>query len=122
MTVLLGLAGLAIAALSAGGVASPTWIMELAGGWRSATRLWALAGFRLALGALCWVAAPDTRFPLAVRVVAVVALAVGLVAPLFGTARLERMLEWWMRRSDAFIRAWSAVGVAFGIFLASAAF
>ena len=40
-----------------------------------------------------------------------------VVLPLLGRERLRPMIDWWISRPGGFIRAWSLVAVAFGVFL-----
>ena len=89
--------------------------------WRSQGGIYLVVALRLGLGAVLIAAAPDTRYPLAIRVLGFVSLLSGVAAALMGRRRIESMLDWWTQRSPALIRIWSVAAVAFGAFLSYAA-
>jgi hypothetical protein len=81
------------------------------------TGLWVSSIFRLVFGIALWLAAPTSRASLVLQSLAVLSVTAALVIPLAGVSRLESILSWWCRQSSAFVRAWAAVAVIFGVFL-----
>jgi hypothetical protein len=118
MTVLVVIFGALIAALGAAGVASPRVLIGFVdSAWRSPRGIYGIVAARLVLGVVLVVAAPDCRFPEIVRVLGILSLVSAVLLPLLGRERLRPMIEWWISRPGGFIRAWSLVAVAFGIFV-----
>ena len=122
MPLLVALFGALIAAFAATGVASPaTLLRAVSSFWSDGRGMWIAVVMRLVLGALLIVAAPDCRFPGAVRVLGFISIAAAVALPLIGTERVNTLVTWWTARPFSFIRAWSLLGVAFGAFLVYAA-
>jgi hypothetical protein len=118
MTVLVVIFGALIAALGAAGVVSPRVLIGLVDSvWRGSRGIYGVVAVRLVLGVVLVVAAPDCRFPEIVRILGLLSLVSAVVLPLLGRERLRRLVEWWISRPGGFIRAWSLVAVAFGVFL-----
>jgi len=122
MTWIVALFGCIVAALGISGVVRPTALIDLVqAAWRTPAGLYGAVGLRVLLGVVLIAAAPDCRFPQAIRILGIVALvaaAGGLVA---GFERLQRFAAWWTERPAGFVRAWSLVAVAFGAWLVYAA-
>jgi hypothetical protein len=118
MTVLVVIFGALIAALGAAGVVRPRVLIGFVdSAWRSPRGIYGIVAARLVLGVVLVVAAPDCRFPEIVRVLGILSLVSAVLLPLLGRERLRPMIEWWISRPDGFLRAWSLVAVAFGIFV-----
>ena len=118
MTALVAIFGVLIAALGAAGVVSPRVLIGLVDSvWRGPRGIYGVATVRLVLGVVLVVAAPDCRFPEIVRILGILSLVSAVVLPLLGRERLRTMIDWWISRPGGFIRAWSLVAVAFGVFL-----
>jgi hypothetical protein len=103
------------AALGLWGLVSPAGIKAFAARWRSAGGLWAAASLRLVFGLALWLVAPSTVFPVTLRLLAVLAIAAAVALPLMGVPRYHSLIGWWIGRSDAFVRTWSAIAAAVGI-------
>lgn len=73
---------------------------------------------RLALGATLLVAARGSRAPLAFRALGAAIFAVGLLTPLIGVERFDRLLEWWATLGPWTARTWSACAAALGAAIA----
>ena len=73
-----------------------------------------VTGIRILVGILFILVASETRSPLFVRMVGVLFILAGLVVPLMGTARIQRLVSWWLERSDATLRLWALFSIAFG--------
>jgi hypothetical protein len=99
------------------GLASPAGMIALVARWQSETGLWAASILRLVFGVALWLVAAASRTPLILQALAVLSMTAALVLPFVGVSRFESILSWWRRQSPAFVRAWSAVAVIFGVFL-----
>ena len=73
-----------------------------------------VTGIRILVGILFILVASETRSPLFVRTVGVLFILAGLVVPLMGAARIQRLVSWWLERSDATLRLWALFSIAFG--------
>jgi hypothetical protein len=109
-----------IAALGALGVVSPSRLLGVVRRFQTPTGLYFAAGLRVALGAALFFAAPDSRAPELLRILGVVIIVAGVITPFFGLARFRRLLDWWSGQGPAFVRAWAAFALLFGLLLAYA--
>jgi uncharacterized protein YjeT (DUF2065 family) len=73
-----------------------------------------VTGIRILVGILFILVASETRSPLFVRTVGVLFILAGLVVPLMGAARIQRLVSWWLERSDATLRLWALFSIVFG--------
>jgi hypothetical protein len=118
MTFAIAAVGILIAALGLLGLIRPSSLIDVLGRtWRSRTGLYVAIAFRAGLGALLIAAADLTRFPRVMTVLGVLSLATAVSLPVLGYERLNRFVQWWSARSPGFIRGWSAVACASGLFL-----
>lgn len=69
---------------------------------------------RILIGILLIIAAPGTRAPMFVQIIGVIAIVAALFLALLGPARLQRFVEWFLRKPDRMFRCWSLFGLAFG--------
>jgi uncharacterized membrane protein HdeD (DUF308 family) len=69
---------------------------------------------RILIGILFVMAASETRAPSFVRVIGIMFILAGVAIPLVGFARIERLANWWLQRSDGILRLWALVASAFG--------
>lgn len=99
------------------GLASPSGIAAFVLRWRSKTGLWTASLGRLIFGITLWLVVPTSRAPVVLQVLAVLSVVSALALPLMGISRFESILSWWSRQPPVFIRSWSAVAVAMGVFL-----
>jgi hypothetical protein len=99
------------------GLASPAKMVSFVSRWQSKTGLWIAFIVRLAFGVSLWFVAPASRTPLFFQVLAVVSMVSAFVLPWVGVSRLKSILSWWSSRSPGFIRVWSAVALAVGVFI-----
>jgi len=74
-------------------------------------------GIRVVFGIVIIMAASESRFPEAFQILGIISLVAAMVAPFFGFARLQGFVQWWAGRSSGFIRGWSLVAAALGVFL-----
>ena len=67
------------------------------------------------MGLARWLVAPSTLFTVTLPLLSVLAIAAAVALPLMGAPRYHSLVGWWLERSDAFVRAWSAVAAAVGL-------
>jgi len=104
------------------GVMLPAQLLHAAkAAWQYRAALFVAVMVRLAIGVLLVLAAPHSRFPLAFEILGWLAIVAALLIPVFGRARIGRLLDWWSMRSATGVRLWSLAGLAFGCFLVYAA-
>jgi hypothetical protein len=72
---------------------------------------------RVGLGLLLLVAAEESRFPNPLRILGAITLVAAVAIALMGSTRLQRMIDWWGRRSPTLIRISLALALLFGLFL-----
>jgi hypothetical protein len=121
MIAIVVLAAIFIAGLGLYGLVSPQGLAGFASRWRSERGLWTAAVIRVVFGIVLWQAAPSSRAPLALQILASVTVAAGIALPFLGLARFVAVLDWWAGRPAAFRRAWAGVAAGFGLFLLWAA-
>ncbi len=114
--VALGLSVL-IAVLSALYFVAPARLLSIARAFESPGGLYFLAGIRLVLGVVLFLAAPSSRKPEVLRVLGILIVVAGIITPFVGVDRQRRLLNWWSARGPGFNRVWAAVAFAFAVFL-----
>ncbi len=115
MFVVLALAvGLFIFVMGAWGVFAPGSIFAFISGWSSKSGFWLAVLLRLCFGLVLWFAAPDTRLPILLQTLGVIAILSAAGLPIVGYERFERVLSWWTGHSPFVMRLWSLVAVAIG--------
>lgn len=114
--------GVLVGALGLLGFVYPDRLLSVVtGAWRTRAGLYAGAALRIVFGLILIAGASATRYPHFVGFVGWVAVVAGLSYPLIGYQRMLRFIGWWRGRSDSFIRVWSLVASAFGVWLIHAA-
>jgi len=96
------------------GIVSPSRLMSFVSRWQSQTGLWVASIFRIVFGVSLWLAAPASRLPLALQLLAAMSVASGIALPLIGFSRFQWLLLWWSRRPPGFVRVWSGVAAVVG--------
>lgn len=107
LVVLLGLVGLF----------APAKFRSLFEAMTSRSRFLAAIVLRLGVGAVLWYAADQLRFPHVTRILAVVAFAAAVGVLIMGRERLDKLVTWWLTRSDALLRVSTVFAGLFGAFL-----
>lgn len=121
MHLLVQAVGILIAAAGLAALLVPDALKRVFRGVMSSGSWLAVASIgRIALGAAFWFAAPATRGPAFVRVLAVLMIAAGLALPLLGRRRLAPFVAWWVERPDRWIRAIAPLGILLGVLVALA--
>ncbi len=108
---------LAIMVIGAVGLGSPSLLLALVSPLLAPGALYAVAAVRVLYGALLIAVAPMSRMRRTLRVLGGAIIAAGLLTPLLGVERLAALVAWWAGQPPWFMRAWAALGVAFGAFV-----
>ncbi|MCC6763503.1 MAG: hypothetical protein IT293_02475 [Deltaproteobacteria bacterium] len=96
------------------GVVVPSWIAALAIVLHGPFGLGLAAAVRLALGAALFMAAPQSRAPVAFRALGAVTFAAGILTPFMGVERFDALLDWWAALDPWLARTWSGCGAVVG--------
>lgn len=100
------------------GIVLPAWLAALTTAFHGPFGLALATVLRVLLGAALFVAAPQSRAPLAFRVLGLVTFAIGLLTPLIGVARFDALLDWWAALDPWVARTWSGCAAAVGALIA----
>lgn len=92
-------------------------LVTLARRFQTPSGLYVAAASRVIFGAALFLAAPESRAPMAIRVAGVVVFVAGLALPWIGHERLRGLFDWWASRGAYAIRALGAVVLASGLVL-----
>lgn len=100
------------------GLMFPGWLID------SVRRVWQRKGamvlavaFRVVLGTLLIVGAPQTRFPTAFRIIGALGLVAAVGLPILGWQRVDNILKWAQGLPQTLQRTWLLLGVGVGSFL-----
>ncbi|MFV1995247.1 MAG: hypothetical protein ACC661_07405 [Verrucomicrobiales bacterium] len=115
---ILAVLGAAIGLLSLYGFIFPekltAWVLSA---WDRKGTMTLAIGTRLVMGVLCLMAAPATKFPLAIMLLGWLMIVAAGAIPVVGWGRLRLMVDWWRTRPGFLLRSWLFFGVVFGVFL-----
>ena len=73
---------------------------------------------RLTFGLILLFGAQATRIPAATIALGMMFLLAAGMIPLLGEERIGRMMRWWLDKPLTWIRAWSALAIVLGLFIA----
>ena len=118
MTWFIAVLGALIAVMGLIGVVQPDRVREMVDVMGSQKRFVFGVVVRLVMGAVLWWVADELRHPQIIRVLAVIAVAAAVIILIAGRVRLDRMVEWWLRRSDGVLRLSMVFATVFGVWLA----
>ena len=118
MAIVVTVLGVLIAAIGLMGVLTPRSLIALVQRyWPGPGRFWFAVSIRLVLGVVFLAVASDCRAPIVIRVIGVISVAAALGMIVLGTARLDRLIEWWLGRPLPYVRLWASGAIAFGALL-----
>lgn len=106
-----------IAAIAATAIFTPKLFTDRMNSLDLPSRIWVLASIRFLMGAGLWIVAPDTEHPRIFQVLGAITIAAAIALPLLGADRIQKIVEWWMRRPPAVLRAWGVLAMGFALFL-----
>ena len=114
--------GLLIILLSAWGLMTPKSLIALVlGVWKRPWGIYFAVAVRIGLGILFVMAADQTRYPEAFRILGYLMIFVAAAILVTGRERLDKFMRWWQEKSPVFIRSWLIFGLLFGVFIYYAA-
>ena len=105
---------LLVAALGALGIVAPARLLAVGRRFATPGGIWLAAAVRVVLGGALILAAPASRAPALIQGLGIFVVVAGVATPLFGAARLGRVLDWVGTLDTALLRAWSVVVLALG--------
>lgn len=109
--------GVLIVLIGLFGLVSPGRFRMLFKRMTSHARFLAAIILRLGLGALLWIVADALRFPQLIRILAAISIIAAIGILIMGRERLDRLVDWWLARSDGLLRLSTFFAAAFGGFL-----
>ena len=113
--------GVLICIASIVGLVAPHWLLrKVRDAWQSRQAMVFAVIIRIFLGVTLILAAPGTRYPVAMRIIGSLGLVAALGLPVIGWARIDNLLEWFQRRPAWVTRLWTLFGVTAGGFIAIA--
>jgi len=104
--------------IGAYGIATPAGLVSFVRKWQGQLGVWTAAAIRIVFGIALWSSAPSSRTPAVFQVLGVISFLSGLALPFIGAEGLARLIAWSSGQSSTFLRGWSAVAIALGVFLA----
>ena len=117
MTLVVAVIGALVLLLGLVGLVQPDRFRAMLGTMDSQVRFRLAVVTRLAMGALLWWLADELRHPHVMRILAVIAIAAAVGVLVIGRDRLDRMVNWWLSRSDGLLRVSALFAAAFGGYL-----
>ena len=106
-----------IASLSVWGLIQPGAIIRLIREMNERRFVTLAAGTRVLLAIMLWWAAPISRQPTVLKILAVVALLAAVAIVFAGKARAMRLVDWWTERGAGVLRVGFVLGVVFAAYL-----
>jgi hypothetical protein len=117
MTVIVAVFGVLVALLGLVGLVQPERFRSIFTAMDSQTRFIIAIALRLAMGGVLWWLADELRYPHVMRVLAAIAIFAAVMLLIMGRERLDRLIGWWLSRSDGLLRVSALFAAAFGVFL-----
>jgi hypothetical protein len=121
MPVIVAVFGALVALLGLVGLVQPERFRSIFTAMDSQTRFIIAIALRLAMGGVLWWLADELRHPHVMRVLAAIAIFAAVMLLIMGRERLDRLIGWWLSRSDGLLRVSALFAAAFGVFLVYAA-
>jgi hypothetical protein len=110
--------GLFFAAIGVLGIASPSILLELGRAFQSIGGVWLLGFIRVACGVILLWASPNSRTPRILIALGILIILLGLATPFIGIERSRSMFEWWTSQGSSLARAWPALAIGIGGYIA----
>lgn len=117
MTIIVAVLGALVIVVGLIGLVQPDRFRSMFTAMDSQLRFRLAIGTRLAMGALLWWLADELRHPHVMRILAVIAVIAAVAVPIMGRDRLDRLISWWLSRSDGLLRVSALFAAAFGAYL-----
>lgn len=117
MRFVVALLGVLIVLIGLLGLVAPGRFRAIFAGVTSQTRFLAAICLRVGLGVFLWIVADELRFPYVMRIIAAISLLAAVAILIMGREGLNRLVDWWLARSDGLLRVSTFVAALFGGFL-----
>ena len=117
MNVIVAALGVLIVLVGLLGLFSPPRFRAAFERMTSQTRFLVAIILRLGLGVFLWIVADTLRFPQLMRIIAAIAIIAAVGILIMGRERLDKLVDWWLARSDGLLRLSTFAAAAFGGFL-----
>lgn len=98
-------------------ILDPRGLVDLADVFLQPGRLWIVVALRLGIGVLLWIAAPASRMPRTLKVLAVLIFVSGLVVPVVGLESIREIADWGAGLQPLALRVVGMITAAFGAFI-----
>ena len=109
--------GLLVVLIGLLGLVAPGRFRAMLAGATSQTRYLAAIYLRVGMGVLLWIVADQLRFSYVMRIIAAISLFAAVAILIMGSERLNRLVNWWLARSDGLLRLSTMFAALFGGFL-----
>lgn len=108
--------GLLIVAQGIVGLVAPELFQQLIQFIQTPPNIYFAAVVRIAFGIVLVLAAPQSRAPVALRILGALILVGGLITPFLGVRVADVILGWWSQ-GPGIVRAWAAGALVIGFFI-----
>jgi membrane protein HdeD len=109
--------GLLLAAVGIVGVVAPSFIVEIGRSLLIPIALYVVAAFRIGVGVVLLLAAPDSRLPTVLRIFGIVIILAGVFTLFVGVEHSRAILDWWSNQGPLFMRFCLAGPLIIGLFI-----
>lgn len=116
MTLLVAAFGAFFVVVGLVGLVQPDRFRSLFAGMDSQLRFILAIAIRVIMGALLWWLADDLRHPQVMRIIAAIAILAAVGILIMGQGRLDKLVVWWLSRSDGVLRLSALFAGAFGAY------
>lgn len=116
MTLLVAAFGAFFVVVGLVGLVQPDRFRSLFAGMDSQLRFILAIAIRVVMGALLWWLADDLRHPQVMRIIAAIAILAAVGILIMGQGRLDKLVVWWLSRSDGVLRLSALFAGAFGAY------
>jgi len=101
-------------------VAAPSAVLEFGRSILAPAVIYAAAAVRIIFGVTLVMVAPISRAPKTLRVLGAMLVIAGIITPMVGVERSRDVFVWMLAQGTLFTRAWAAMAVGLGVFIAYA--
>ncbi|MEY2519103.1 MAG: hypothetical protein QOF24_862 [Verrucomicrobiota bacterium] len=109
---------LLIIAMGLTGLVCPDCLVRIGYYSFTAVGLYVVAGLRVGIGLVLFLAAPASRAPRTLRILGVLVCVGGVVTAFLTAERAHAILDWWSANGTTFVRFGAGVALALGSFIA----
>lgn len=99
------------------GLIAPQRFRTALGSMASQPRFLFAVILRLGMGVVLWFVSDELRFPHIMRIIAAISVIAAVGILVMGRERLDRLVDWWLARSNGLLRISTLFAALFGAFL-----